>query len=127
MGVRLKSRVFQIQWPDDHDMAGVVVQIRARRMREVIRIFELRENRMSESANQIIDIFGEALVSWNIDDDQGNPIPANADGIRELEDWQWNDILDGYWEAVNGVDGPLSGDSSNGGQPPVELPPMDEL
>lgn len=57
------------------------------------------------------------IISWNHDDDDGEPLPVSMAGIRQLELWQFQGIMSGYLES-GGVklEDPLSEDSKSGKQ-----------
>lgn len=90
----------------------------------------------------MIDRLAKVLVSWNrMDEDtmryneeteeyeeteETKLLPATADGLRRLEDWEFMAILDGYMRAVVGVSADLGKGSSSGQQSLGQLP-MTEL
>lgn len=55
------------------------------------------------------------ITSWNRDGEDGKPLPVSMRGIRDLELWEFQGIMDGYLEA-GGVklDDPLPDASKNG-------------
>jgi hypothetical protein len=67
------------------------------------------------------------IMSWNREDDDGEPLPVSMVGVRELELWEFQGIMDAYLEA-GGVrlEDPLSEDSKSGEQSP-ELSALTEL
>ncbi len=49
-------------------------------------------------------------------------LPANADGLRALEDWEFMAILTSYFNTTVGVSADLGKDSSSGVSSLAELP-----
>ena len=57
------------------------------------------------------------IISWNIEDAGGNPLPADGDGIVKLPAWFAILIMQGWQEAMvelSKVPDPLDGPSKNG-------------
>jgi hypothetical protein len=74
----------------------------------------------SDSATALFAEFGEALRSWNCERD-GQPIPADLTGLRSLEAGFGADILLAWFDAINGVSGPLERTSNGGAQSAAPL------
>ena len=57
------------------------------------------------------------IISWNIEDKDGSPLPANGDGLVKLPAWFAILIMQSWQEAMlklSQVPGPLDGPSKNG-------------
>jgi hypothetical protein len=67
------------------------------------------------------------IMSWNRDGDDGQPLPVSMRGIRQLELWEFQEIMSGYLES-GGVklEDPLS-EGSKSGNPSPEQSAMTEL
>ena len=67
----------------------------------------------STNGLKVAELFGEtALISWNLEDDDGNPIPANADGMATIPVELVNLIVGNWAEAVADIPDPLEGKSN---------------
>lgn len=64
----------------------------------------------------------EVLIAWNLEDDNGAPLPADEDGILMLPAAMVTMILNKWTETVAGVPAPLGGPSNGGG--PSGVPTM---
>jgi hypothetical protein len=73
----------------------------------------------------MLELLAGALVSWNAEDEDGQPIPADMGGIRS-QDLDFNmKIINAWTDAIAGVKAPLPQTSADG-QPSVEASiPMD--
>lgn len=129
MGFRPKNRQYQLQWAEDHELHGLVVMARAMRLGELLKLAEMAEqakDKVSDIA-ELIERFSAILVSWNREDDEGNALPATAEGVQQIEDWEFMEILDAYMSAAVSVSEDLGKGSPSGGPSPVDTPPMDDL
>lgn len=75
-----------------------------------------------------LEEFGDSLISWNLEDEQGNPLPCNRASLFAID----NDLalaLATEWLAVLGgkVSGPLPESSPSGEPSPVASIPMEAL
>jgi len=58
--------------------------------------------------------FADLLHSWNVEDEQGRPVPATIDGIRSIEISFAYKIMQAWTDALTGVPGPLDRPSTDG-------------
>jgi hypothetical protein len=70
----------------------------------------------------LYEVFAEHLVSWNYEDEHGQPVPATLDGLRTLDQAHAQAIIGAWRRAVSAVP-PDSAPTSNGGKP-SEVPPL---
>lgn len=71
--------------------------------------------------------FATVLKEWNVEDDDGQPVPPTEQGLRSLEFPFVFRIIAAWIKATAGVAAPL-GPASSGGEPSeVPLPPMAPL
>lgn len=130
MGFRPKNRVYKLTWPYGHDLYGFEVTARAMRLGEILRLGGMAQQAKDDPATveRLVDEFAGVLVEWNREDENGHPVPADPTGLRQLEDWEFFEVLDGYVSAGTGVADPLAGGSPSGGRgASADTPPMDDL
>jgi hypothetical protein len=70
----------------------------------------------------LYEVFAQHLVSWNYEDEHGQPVPATLDGLRTLDQAHAQAIIRAWREAVAAVP-PASSPTSNAGAP-SEVPPL---
>ena len=118
---RVKRRQYKLIFQDE-DMAGVEITVKSLTSGQLI---ELQEAQSSGIHEKFTSMLAEQLVSWNVEDEDGTPIPPTLEGIRSMDIDFNNRVVDAWTDQVFGVKAPLS-QSSSGGRPSVELSiPMD--
>lgn len=145
MGFRPPPTNIQLGWAEDHKLHGLQVQARGLRLGHMLDLATLyvesgiagKEDESQLTAEDLVlmltmfrllvgnddeagpDVpFKPGLILWwNRDGDDGEPLPVSMAGIRELELWEFQGIMEGYLEA-GGVklEDPLSEDSKSGKQ-----------
>jgi hypothetical protein len=73
--------------------------------------------------------FGKRLVSWNLTDDDDQPIPATAEGLRQVDTSLVTALKTAWLQSIVGVHDadPLPRSSPSGEPSPVESIPMEAL
>lgn len=156
MGYRPPPTTIGLQWAEGHRLHGLEVYARGLRLGKMLDLAEMYVNSGFSKRGDDDDMTAEdielmksifrllvgnddvatpgtpeykpgLIESWNREDDNGNPLPVSMTGVRELEMWEFQGIMDAYLEA-GGVklDDPLSEDSKSGEQSP-ELSALTEL
>lgn len=72
----------------------------------------------------LLELFVECLRSWNLEDDEGQPVPQTVDGLLTLELDFVMEIIGAWTEAVAGVSSDLKEPSNSGTPSLVESLPM---
>lgn len=125
-GYKRERRIYILEFTDPQ-YQGLEVKVRSIPIREWKHLMTLdsesddTETRVS-SIQQMMYSFSEALVSWNMEDDQGNPLPTTLEYL-ESEDADFVMSLIMQWmKAIAWVDdsSPLDSDSQPG-QPTPEV------
>jgi len=112
-GFRLPEKTARITFEGtDYDGAEIVLRLSV----TFAQFIALRESAQGEDQEGMARLFGESvLMEWNLEDADGNPIPANTDGMLAIPLQLTNLVVQHWVEAVAGVPGPLaekSGDFS---------------
>lgn len=130
MGYRPK-RIYKLAWADDHDMHGLEVTARPMKFGTLLELGLLveaaKDTKSLTDMEAMAEKFADSIVEWNYEDEDGALLPANAQGLKEMEDWEVFGLLDAYMTVAIGVSEELGKGSPNGGRSQVDLPPMDEL
>jgi len=116
---------------EDDDLAGLEVTMSSMTILEVLAFDETRfqsadtVDELRTKYQAIADQLGEHLISWNLEDRSGLPVPADAKGILSQPERLITVIINAYVQALRGVPAPLEL-PSDGGQPSgpevLELP-----
>lgn len=112
MGKRLERRAYVLTWDEGTYLAGAEVRIRAT---PISVMEELNELRFSES----IPLLLEYLESWNLEDENGEPIKQTEAAVKEsLELPVLKEIVQRWIDAATGVTAPLDPLSRDGRESP---------
>ena len=105
-GFRLPERTALINFEGtDYDGA----EIRVRLSVSFAQFIALRESAQGEDQEGMARLFGQnVLMDWNLEDDAGQPIPADGDGMLAIPLELTNLIVQHWVEEVAGVPAPLS-------------------
>lgn len=134
MGYVRPRKTYRLVFTDD-EFEGLEVVARAASIETYQRIAELanREFRNPPSPTDLDEIdhlyraFTAVLVSWNLEESEGVPVPATYEGLCSQDLPFVNAIILAWMNAVAGVSSPLPS-TSNGGEPSLEASmPMDVL
>jgi hypothetical protein len=135
MGFTPKSTVYLLQF-EGEDLAGLEVRMRAAKLGVLFigpEAFAVDERMQAGEKPTAADLeavtfefrsLADHLVSWNLDDDGGNPVPATLEGLKTLEVPLVARITKAWQSAMKEVPAPLSKRSSNGALPDLSSIPM---
>lgn len=140
MGCKRKRRRYVLQFSEG-DLAGLEVRTKSAGMRQYLAIAKLsnvdrRARMLTEQSITVIEdlceAFARTLESWNLEEEDGTPVPATSDSLMDLEPrdlftivYAWMDAVTGTSEGAerpaSGGSGPLAdGDASLEASLPVE-------
>src|SRR3990167_7258233 len=108
------------------DYAGAEITVR---LNVPLGVFiEAEKVQRSQDWSAFLDYFVEHVIrEWNLEDREGNPIPANKEGLAQVPIDFLMQVISEWSQAVAGISAPLGFASSNG-KPLVEasLPMVSE-
>ena len=112
-GFRVPEKTARITFEGtDYDGAEIILRLSV----TFAQFIALRESAQGDDQEVMARLFGETvLMEWNLDDSDGNPIPANSDGMLVIPLQLTNLVVQHWVQAVAGVPVPLvetSGDFS---------------
>lgn len=137
MGFRPRPKVYRLTF-EDPELAGLVVRATSVPIGAFLHLQTLIE--ISGGKDDVADPgvsgglaamgelageFVEALIEWNMEDDEGNPVPCTRDGVLSIDLDLFLEIVMQWMTAVAGVPDPLDAGSTSGGMSPEELIPME--
>lgn len=119
MGFKPKRRTATMTFPEDHDLYGLEIRVRIPSVGLVMD---------TPDGNPFRDMFLAHAESWNLTDENDQPVPLTLEGLQTLEAVDFRSILKAWFDYVTGrVSGPLESGSANGQLPPAESLPMEAL
>lgn len=133
MGYTPRRHVYLLQF-EGEEFEGLEVRMRAAKLGMM---FDARSLASVDLTNPSLDdvdatleqmeILAGHIVSWNIEDEDGTPVPANLEGLKQQEIPLVGQIFAAWQQAMGDVTGPLS-NSSSSSRPPDSLSlPMEPL
>lgn len=116
---------------DDEEYAGLEIRMKPMPLGEFLGLYdqvhEIEDDDKSGSFESVIRGTADKLVGWNLENEDGTPVPATFEGLLEQDLVFVRDIISGYKSALFGVDSPLSQDSNSGSQLEEVSIPMEIL
>lgn len=135
MGHRRKSKVYKLVWPEDHENHGLEVCVKSLSTAELMRLGSLADKDLTEDLSpeamaaleDMMRLFASKLVKWNLEDEDGEPVPATYEGLNSQELDFTMELIDAWMNTVAGIAAPL-GANSSAGNPALEASlPMEPL
>jgi hypothetical protein len=123
-GFKPPVRTASIIFDEDSDYFGAEVEMRLNIPMGVVFELQLADTGTTNQRELLQRIGDMALISWNVEDENDNAVPADGAGLlAQPPDFIWA-ILGGWQEAMTKPNAPLSLPSRNGSS--SEEPSMKE-
>jgi len=133
MGYTPKRRVFRLRF-EDEEYDGLVVKVRSTsvgRLLEFMGFLAMDTDDLTpadvEKITGLFEAFAEVLAEWNVETEDGEPVPATLDGVRTQDADFVMAIMRVWFQAVTQPPAPLPATSSAGGPSAVPPLPMEPL
>ena len=128
MGYKRNPKIYKLVFGDDTDYAGLEVQVKTITMGQLLAMRSgTSGDEDKDNIRVSVELLAERIVSWNLEDEKGQPVPPTLDAILEEDDDFIFAIINRWTDAVSGVKAPLQQSSPSGEPSPVELVPMEAL
>lgn len=122
-GYQIKDELANLIFGDDSPEAGLQVKTRLNVPLGVY--LEIQDLLAQDRALEMFTLFARvALVSWNILDKEGGPVPATEEGIKQVPVPLATRILQEWQSAVANPPAPLAETSPNGGTSAAPATPL---
>src|SRR6266511_963967 len=119
-GYQRERKVYRLRF-EDEEMEGLEVRARSAPIGQFIGLAKLanldRGTVQPDDMDKIDELFrgfADSLVEWNLQDEDGRPVPADLQGIYTQEVDFILQIIFAWIEAIAGVSGTLAAASSDG-------------
>jgi hypothetical protein len=124
---------------DDPRLNGLEVRARKANMGDILYFGRAEEIAQEMAGGQLSDVeaaeklremyerFANIVVDWNVEDDDGEPVPISVDGFLSQEQDFLNMIIAAWMRAGTAVPVPLAQPSSDGDPSLVASIPMETL
>jgi hypothetical protein len=128
MGYKPDRKVFKLVF-DDPSMDGLEVKATSLDIGALFKVTEIRSKKIltQDDVEEMFSAFANALRSWNVEDDDGNPVPTDLAGIYSQELTFIQTIIWAWVDAITGVSDELGKESGSGETFPEGSLPMEPL
>jgi hypothetical protein len=113
MGYRPKRKIFNLDFTGT-EYDGLEVTVRGVSTGQALDIDTAQNDSSDEGMRTMLELLAAQLIDWNVEDDDGQPVPANLDGIRAQEIALNLAIINAWQTAMAGVPAPLESGSTSG-------------
>lgn len=124
MGYRPKRKIYNLDFTGT-DYEGLEVKLRGMTVGEELELDDLRGK--DDFGRKVFEMTTRLLVEWNVEDDQGVPVPCTFEGVCTQDAGMVMAILDALQTANSGVSDPLPQSSPSGELSPVASIPTEPL
>jgi hypothetical protein len=127
MGYKVKKKLYKLIFADE-DMAGLEVVMTSVPMGDLLALQQIDPKVAATDPAQfrtLMEIFAGAMLSWNLEDADDQPIPITADDILAQDIDFIMAIISAWTSAISGVSAPLDGGSTSGGNSLEASMPME--
>jgi hypothetical protein len=113
MGYRPKRRIYDLQF-EDPEMEGLEVKVRHVDTGQSLTLDAAINEGGEQGIRTCLDLLAENLISWNVEDDNQQPVPTTIEGVLAQE-LDFNLAIVYAWrDAIIGVPAPLDSASPDG-------------
>lgn len=120
MGYKRKITSYHLVF--DGDMAGFECKVKGVSMDRYLELIRMQED--TEKGAELIEALADNLTWWNLEEDDGTPVPVSRDAVLAEDSDFVVRIFDQWMKAIGSVPDPLPASSNGGGPLPEASIPM---
>ncbi|TVZ96525.1 hypothetical protein [Streptomyces sp. BK340] len=125
MGYKRNPKVYHLKFEGEYD--GLEVRVRSLSMGQLIAARTDNDDGGRDGTEAMVELLAERLVDWNLEDEDGAPVPPTLDAIKGEDHDMIMAIITQWTNAVAGVPAPLEQPSPAGETSPVASIPTEAL
>lgn len=119
MGYKRNPKVYRLTFAEDTDYPGLEVQVRTLSLGQLLAI-RAKGQAGEDATSGMVDLFADRLVAWNLEAEDGTPVPATREAVEAEDDDMILAVINRWQEAMAGVPAPLDSGSPSGPPSAVE-------
>lgn len=134
MGGYKRKKVYLLEWEEDHELCGLEVRMGTIPLRDYLDITNIARGNVPsrfENADEVNEwvfrTFADALISWNLEDDEGQHVPETYESIMDQDREFVMTLIQDWTQALQVVSRPLPKPSPAGERSAEESIPMETL
>lgn len=127
MGYKPKRKIYNLDF-EGTEHEGLAVSVRGLDTGQYMDLWDAKtEAETGGETGRVLHLLAGQLISWNVEDELGQPVPPTLDGIKS-QDLDFNlSIVNAWTTAMAGVPAPLEQPSTDGGPSLEASLPMEPL
>jgi hypothetical protein len=103
----VSDKVYRLHF-EDPDYAGLEVVVGSASMRKFLDLTKAADDDNETQVRKTFEIFGPLIRSWNLETEDGQPVPVSIDALWDLDASLVTSMIASWAESVGGVSGPLA-------------------
>jgi len=129
MGYKAKLKTYLVRFDEGHEYHGAEARLRGMTYGEWEQVTGLDGGEGDENGGASVRRFVDHLISWNLEDDDGKPLPMTMDAVKTIDHDLVAALNNAWVQTLIGVhDGdPLPESSPSGGPSLAASVPMEAL
>ena len=129
MGYTAKLKTYLIKFEEGHEHHGAEARLRGMTYGEWEHVTGLDGGEGDTNGAAAVRRFVDHLISWNLEDEDGKPVPMTMDAVKEMDKDLIKNLNNAWINTLVGVheSDPLEESSPSGGPSLVESVPMEAL
>lgn len=137
MGYKSKRQVYVLAFPDGHPAHGLEVRAGGASIDGLLKVNRLYQAALAgrgmasvnaesvAAVEQLMDIFGRAIISWNVEDDHDQPIPCTRENLGAISQDELLAVVMAWARTIGEASAPLETRSTpNGPTSTLSMIPM---
>lgn len=120
MGYRKVPTIYTLT--DVKGLEGAVIRLKSTKVGKLRRLLAALDSNapLSEVIGPLLTTVADNLISWDLEDEDGTPIPTTVEGLEELELDDLFNLISSWTSVMTGPEEALGKDSPSG-EPSQEL------
>jgi hypothetical protein len=133
MGYRTTRTLYPIRFAPGHKLHGLNIMARSCPIGELVELGRVASTVKAAQGsgvlpvneiNRLLDVFGNSIKEWDLEDEDGNPVPPGRAGLEFLDLEDVMDVILKWAETIAQVSAPLDKRSIPSGTPQIPMEPM---
>ena len=127
----MQRNLYVIKWPEGHRLSDLTVKLRGLSFKDLRKVQQFKgvetDGLDAKGIDEVFKVVSKRLVWWSLTDEDGNPVPTDAETLADEDFGMMMEILNAWTKAVTGVSAPLGAPSTSGKPFPEESIPTETL